>query len=136
MLLLSISLSIFSIFKGTAVAIRSIIRIQECLNKMRKLKQTTIFKALKSEKECQDRPKMTVEYQQDFSEETAQDALLDKKTVTAHVFLDFRGNIQKMETSLPNGTVAKITTQKKSLIENDGIDRHSRTSLKVMETRL
>ena len=123
-------------FKGTAVAIRSIIRIQECLKKMRELSQTTLCQVLKSEKECQDRPKMTVEYQQDFSEETAQDALLDKKTVTAHVFLDFRGNIQKMETSLPNGTVAKITTQKKSLIENDGIDRHSRTSLKVMETRL
>ena len=123
-------------FKGTAVAIRSIIRIQECLNKMRELSQTTLCQALKSEKECQDRPKMTVEYQQDFSEETAQDALLDKKTVTSHVFLDFRGNIEKMETSLPNGTVAKITTQKKSLIENDGIDRQSGTSQKVMETSL
>ena len=121
---------------GTRVGIRSIIRIRKCLKKMWDLNEATLCKALKSEKECQDRPKMTVEYQQDFSEETAQDALLDKKTVTAHVFLDFRGNIEKMETSLPNGTVAKITTEKKSLIENDGIDRHSGTSLKVMETRL
>ena len=112
------------------------IRIRKCLKKMWDHKEATLSKALKNEKECQDRPKMTVEYQQDFSEETAQDALLDKKTVTSHVFLDFRGNIEKMETSLPNGTVAKITTEKKSLIENDGIDRHSGTSLKVMETRL
>ena len=115
MLLLSTGLSLFSMFKGTAVAIRSIIRIQECLNKMRELSQTTLCQALKSEKECQDRPKMTVEYQQDFSEETAQDALLDKKTVTAHVFLDFRGNIEKMETSLPNGTVLRSTPEKKDL---------------------
>ena len=136
MLLLSTSLSIFSMFKGTAVAIRSIIRLREGLNKMRELNQTALCKTLKSEKECQNRPKMTVEYQQDFSEETAQDALLDKKIMTAHVFLDFRGNIEKMETLLPNGNVAKITTEKRSLNKNDGIDRHNRTSQKIMETSL
>ena len=79
---------------------------------------------------------MAIAYQPGFSDESAKDESLEKKIVTTHVFLDFRGNIEKMETSLPNGTVAKITTQKKSLIENDGIDKHSGTSLKVMETRL
>ena len=122
-------------FKGTAVAIRSIIRIQECLKKMRELSQTTLCQVLKSEKECQDRPKMTVEYQQDFSEESERDALLDKKILTAHVFFDSQGKVERMETALLNSTVAKITPEKKFLIENDGIDRHSRTSL-VMETRL
>ena len=136
MLLLSTSLSIFSMFIGTAVAIRSIIRIRECLNKMRELNQTTLCKALKSEKECQNRPKMTVEYQQGFSEESERDALLDKKIVTTHVFFDSQGKVERMETALLNGTVAKITPEKKSLIENDGIDRHSGTSQKVMETRL
>ena len=100
---------------GTRVGIRSIRRIRKCLEKMWDLNQGTLCKALESEKNCQDRPKMTVEYQQDFSEETAQDALLDKKTVTAHVFLDFRGNIEKMETSLPNGTVLKSTPEKNNL---------------------
>ena len=113
MLLLSVSLSIFSMFKGTAVAIRSIIRIQECLNKMRELNQTTLCQALKSEKECQDRPKMTVEYQQDFSEESERDALLDKKIVTTHVFIDSQGRVERMETALLNSTVAKITPDKK-----------------------
>ena len=136
MLLLSVSLSIFSMFKGTAVAIRSIIRIRECLNKMRELNQTTLCKALKIEKECQDRPKMTVEYQQDFSEESERDALLERKQVVTYLFLDSQGKVDRMETALLNNTVAKITPEKKFLIENDGIDRHSGTSLKVMETRL
>ena len=116
MLLFSTSLSLFSIFKGTAVAIRSIIRIRERLNKMRELNQTTLCKALKSEKECQNRPKMTVEYQQGFSEESDRDALLDKKITTAHVFFDSQGKVERMETALLNGTVAKTTPEKKSLI--------------------
>ena len=63
-------------------------------------------------------------------------ALLDKKIVTAHVFFDSQGKVERMETALLNSTVAKITPEKKFLIENDGIDRRSGTSLKVMETRL
>ena len=102
-------------FKGTAVAIRSIIRIRERLNKMRELNETTLCKALESEKECQNRPKMAITYQPDFSDKSAQEALLDKKIVTTHVYLDFRGNIEKMETSLPNGTVLKSTPEKKDL---------------------
>ena len=123
-------------FKGTAVAIRSIIRIQECLNKMRELNQTTLCKALKSEKECQDRPKMTVEYQQGFSEESERDALLDKKVVTTHVFFDSQGKVERMETALLNGTVLKSTLEKKIMTENDEPDRHGDTSPNVAETRL
>ena len=99
--------------KGTVVGIRSVIRIRERLSKMRDLNVATLCKALEKEKECQKRPKMAIEYQPAFSDESAQDALLDKKIVTAHVFLDFRGNIEKMETSLPNGTVLKSTPEKK-----------------------
>ena len=102
-------------FKGTAVGIRSILRIRGHLNKMRQLNKTTLCNALKSEKKCQNRPKMAIEYQPDFSEESAQDALLDKKKVTAYVFLDALGNIEKMETSLPNGAVLKSTPEKKDL---------------------
>ena len=112
MLLVSMSLSLFSIFKGTAVGIRSILKIQGYLNKMQELNKTTICDALKSEKTSQNREKMAIEYQPDFST-SEQDALLDKKIVTAHVFLDFRGNIEKMETSLPNGTVLKSTPEAK-----------------------
>ena len=79
---------------------------------------------------------MTVEYQQNFSEQSERDALLDRKQVVTHLFLDSQGKVDRMETALLNGTVAKITPEKKFLIENDGIDRHSGTSLKVMETRL
>jgi len=136
MLLLSTSLSIFSMFNGTAVAIRSFIRIRECLNKMRELNQTTLCKTLKNEKECQDRPKMTVEYQQDFSEESATDALLERKQVVAHLFLDSLGNLKKMETAMLNGTVLKSTPEKTIMTENDGIHKHSYTSLKVAETGL
>ena len=123
-------------FKGTAVAIRSIIRIHECLNKMREQNQTTLGKALKSEKECQDRPKMTVEYQQDFSEESERDALLERKQVVTYLYLDSQGKVDRMETALLNNTVAKITPEKKALFENDGVDRHSGTSQKVVETSL
>lgn len=102
-------------FKGTAVGIRSIIRIREHLSKMRELNQTTLCKALKSKKECQNRPKMTVEYQQDFSEESDRDALLDRKQVVAHLFLDSMGNLERMETAMLNGTVLKGTPEKKDL---------------------
>ena len=115
MLLFSTGLSLFSMFKGTAVAIRSIIRIRGWLNKMRELNETTLCKALESEKECQNRPKMAIAYQPGFSDESAQDESLEKKIVTTHVFLDFRGNIEKMETSLPNGTVLRSTPEKKDL---------------------
>ena len=101
--------------KGTVIGIRSVLRIRECLNKMRDLNEATLCKALENEKECQNRPKMAIEYQPDFSDKSAQDELLDKKIVTTHVFLDFRGNIEKMETSLPNGTVLKSTPEKKDL---------------------
>ena len=115
MLLVSMSLSLFSIFKGTTVGIRSILKIQGHLNKMRQLNNPTLCDDLKSEKKSQNRAKMAIEYQPDFSDKSAQDELLDKKIVTTHVFLDFRGNIEKMETSLPNGTVLKSTPEKKDL---------------------
>ena len=115
MLFLSMSLSLFSMFKGTAVAIRSITRIRGHLKIMQEFNETTLYNAVRSKKRCQNRPKMAIEYQPDFSEESAQDALLDKKIVTTHVFLDFRGNIEKMETSLPNGTVLKSMPEKKDL---------------------
>jgi hypothetical protein len=115
MLLLSMSLSLFSIFKGTAVGIRSILKIQGYLNKMQQLNKTTMCDALKSEKTSQNREKMAIEYQPDFSDESAEDTSLDKKIGTTHIFLDFRGNIEKMETSLPNGTVLKSTPEKNNL---------------------
>ena len=115
MLLLSTSLSIFSMFKGTVVGIRSVIRIRERLNRMRDLNEVTLSKALENEKECQNRPKMAIKYQPDFSDESAEDTSLDKKIGTTHIFLDFRGNIEKMETSLPNGTVLKSTPEKNNL---------------------
>ena len=122
--------------KGTVVGTRSVIRIRKCLKKMRDLNETTLCKALKNEKVCQNRPKMTVEYQQDFSEESAQDALLNRKQVVTYLFLDSQGKVDRMETALLNGTVAKLTPEKKALFENDGIDRHSGTSQKVVETSL
>ena len=136
MLLLSTSLSIFSMVNGTVVGIRSIRKIRKCLEKMWDLNEATLCKGLKNEKNCQDRPKMTVEYQQDFSEESERDALLERKQVVTYLFLDSQGKVDRMETALLNNTVAKITPEKKFLIENDGIDTHSGTSLKVMETRL
>ena len=114
MLLLSMSLSLFSIFKGTAVGIRSILKIQGYLNKMQQLNKTTICDALKSEKECQSREKMAIEYKPDFST-SEQDALLDKKKVTGYVFLDALGNIEKMEIKLPNGAILQSTPVKKDL---------------------
>jgi hypothetical protein len=115
MLLFSTGLSLFSLFKGTAVAMRSIYRIRKWLKKMRELNETSLCKALESEKECQNRPKMAIAYQPGFSDESAKDESLEKKIVTTHVFLDFRGNIEKMETSLPNGTVLRSTPEKKDL---------------------
>ena len=115
MLLFSTALSLFSMIKGTAVAIRSIYKIRKWLNKMRELNETSLCKALASEKECQNRPKMAIAYQPGFSDESAEDASLDKKIGTTHIFLDFRGNIEKMETSLPNGTVLRSTPEKKDL---------------------
>ena len=113
MLLFSSGLSLFSMIKGTAVAMRSIYKIRKWLNKMRELNETSLCKALECEKECQNRPKMAIAYQPDFSDESAQGSLLDKKVVTTHLYLDFRGNIEKMETSLPNGTVLKSTPEAK-----------------------
>jgi hypothetical protein len=136
MLLFSTSLSIFSMINGTRVGIRSIRRLRKCLKKMWDLNQGTLCKALESEKNCQDRPKMTVEYQQDFSEESERDALLDKKILTAHVFFDSQGKVERMETALLNGTVLKSTLEKKIMTENDEPDRHGGTSPKVAETRL
>ena len=115
MLLVSMSLSLFSIFKGTAVGIRSILKIQGYLNKMQQLNKTTICDALKSEKTSQNREKMAIEYKPDFST-SEQDALLDKKIVTAHVFLDpTTGKVEKMEIALPNGAILKSTLLKKDL---------------------
>ena len=108
------SLSLFSIFKGTAVGIRSILKIQGYLNKMQQLNKTTICDALKSEKKSQNRAKMAIEYQPDFST-SEQDALLDKKKVTGYVFLDALGNVEKMEIALPNGAILKSTLLKKDL---------------------
>ena len=98
------------------------------------LNEATLGKALKNEKVCQNRPKMTVEYQQNFSEESERDALLDRKQVVTYLFLDSQGKVDRMETALPNGTVAKITPEKKALIENDGIERNGRATPKVAET--
>ena len=112
MLLLSTTLSIFSMFKGLFVGIRAVRRIRECLNKMQDLNVATLCKALENEKECQKRPKMAIEYQPAFSDESAQDGLLDKKIVTAHVFLDSTSQVEKTEIALPNGTVLKIILPK------------------------
>ena len=101
-------------FKGTVVGIRSVIRIRERLNRMRDLNEATLSKALENEKECQNRPKMAIEYQPDFST-SEQDALLDKKKVTGYVFLDALGNIEKMETLLPNSVILHSTPVKKDL---------------------
>ena len=109
MLLLSTSLSIFSMFKGTVVGIRSVIRIRERLNRMRDLNEATLSKALENEKECQKRPKMAIEYQPAFSDES------DKKIVTAHVYLDSTGKVEKTEIALANGNVLKSTLEKKDL---------------------
>ena len=136
MLLLSTSLSIFSMVNGTVVGIRSIRKIRKCLEKMWDLNEATLCKGLKNEKNCQDRPKMTVEYQQNFSEESATDALLERKQVVAHLFLDSLGNLKKMETAMLNGTVLKSTPEKTIMTENDDIDRHEDTSPKVAETSL
>ena len=136
MLLFSTSLSIFSMVNGTVVGIRSIRRIRKSLGKMWDLNEATLCKALQSEKNCQNRPKMTVEYQQDFSEESATDALLDKKQVVTHIFLDSLGNLKKMETAMLNGTVLKSTPEQKIMTENDDIDKHGNTSPKVAETSL
>ena len=115
MLLLSMSLSLFSIFKGTAVGIRSILKIQGYLNKMQELNKTTICDALKSEKTSQNREKMAIEFQPDFST-SEQDALLDKKKITeGYIFLDAYGKIEKMEILLPNGTILQSTLLKKDL---------------------
>ena len=100
------------------------------------LNEATLCKALKNEKVCQNRPKMTVEYQQDFSEESATDSLLERKQVVTHLFLDSLGNLKKMETAMLNGTVLKSTPEKMIMTENDGIDKHSDMSLKVAETSL
>ena len=108
------SLSLFSIFKGTFVGIRSILKIQGYLNKMQELNKTTICDALKSEKTSQNREKMAIEYKPDFST-SEQDALLDKKKVTGYVFLDAFGNIEKMETLLPNSIILHSTPVKKDL---------------------
>ena len=100
------------------------------------LNEATLCKALQSEKNCQNRPKMAVEYQQNFSEESATDALLDKKQVVTHIFLDSLGNLKKMETAMLNGTVLKSTPEQKIMTENDDIDKHGNTSPKVAETSL
>ena len=109
MLLLSTTLSIFSMFKGLFVGIRAVRRIRECLNKMQDLNVATLCKALENEKECQKRPKMAIEYQPAFSDES------DKKIVTAHVYLDSTGKVEKTEIALPNGNVLKSTLEKKDL---------------------
>ena len=100
------------------------------------LNEATLGKALKNEKVCQNRPKMTVEYQQNFSEESATDALLKRKQVVAHLFLDSMGNLKKMETAMLNGTVLKSTPEQKIMTENDDIDKQGNTSPNVAETSL
>ena len=100
------------------------------------LNEATLCKALKNEKLCQNRPKMTVEYQQNFSEESATDALLERKQVVAHLFLDSLGNLKKMETAMLNGTVLKSTPEQKIMTENDDIDKQGNTSPNVAETSL
>ena len=111
------------------------------------LNEATLCNALKNEKACQNRPKMAVEYQQNrpkmaieyqqnFSEESGTDALLERKQVVAHLFLDSLGNLKKMETAMPNGTVLKSTPEKTIMTENDDIDKQGDTSLKVAETSL
>ena len=112
MLLVSMSLSLFSIFKGTFVGIRSILKIQGYLNKMQQLNKTTMCDALRSETESQNRPKMAIEYKPNFST-SEQDALLDKKEVTGYVFLDALGTIEKMEIKLPNSAILQSTPVKK-----------------------
>ena len=79
---------------------------------------------------------MTGEYQQNCSEESATDALLERKQVVAHLFLDSMGNLKKMETAMLNGTVLKSTPEQKIMTENDEIDKHGDTSPKVAETSL
>ena len=103
---------------------------------MSEVNEATVGTALEMEKKSQSQPKGPIEYQQGFTEESATDASLNRKQVVTYLFLDSQGKVDRMETALLNNTVAKITPEKKFLIENDGIDTHSGTSLKVMETRL
>ena len=81
-------------------------------------------------------PKVPIEYQQGFTEESATDASLNRKQVVTYLFLDSKGEVEKMETALLNGTVAKITLEEKALIENDINDGHNETLPEVAETSL
>ena len=111
--------------KGTAVGIRSFLKIRKYLNKMREQNETTLFKVLLNEKDCQNRPKMAIEYQPAFTEESAEDQVLEKQEAKTYLFFNLRGNIERMETSLPNGTVLKSVPEKKAL--NDTNDAFSQT---------
>ena len=109
--------------KGTAVGIRSFLKIRKYLNKMREQNETTLFKVLLNEKDCQNRPKMAIEYQPALTEESAEDQVLEKQEAKTYIFFNLRGNIERMETCLPNGTVLKSIPDKKAL--NDTNDASS-----------
>ena len=122
--------------KGTITGILSVIKIRKVLNKMSELNNATVCIALESEKKSQSQPKVPIEYQQGFTEESATDALLSRKQAVTYLFLDSQGKVEKMETALLNGTVAKITLEEKALIENDINDGHNETLPEVAETSL
>jgi hypothetical protein len=124
MLILSTSLSIFSMVKGTAVGIRSFLKIRKYLNKMQEQNETTLSKVLQNENERQNRPKMAIEYQPELTKESAEDQVLEKQEAKTYIFFNLRGNIERMETCLPNGTVLKSIPEKKTLNDtNDAVSQ-------------
>ena len=82
---------------------------------------TSLSKVLLNEKDCQNCPKMAIEYQPALTEESAEDQVLEKQEAKTCIFFNLRGNIERMETCLPNGTVLKSIHEKKALEETRGI---------------
>ena len=74
--------------KGTITGILSVLKIRKVLKKMSEVNEATVGTALESEKKSQSQPKVPIEYQQGFTEESATDASLNRKQVVAYLFLD------------------------------------------------
>ena len=91
---------------------------------MREQNETTLSKVLLNEKDCQNCPKMVIEYQPALMEESAEDQVLEKQETKTYIFFNLRGNIERMETSLSNGTVLKSIPEKKALNDtNDAVSQ-------------
>ena len=60
---------------------------------MREQNETTLSKVLLNEKDCQNCPKMVIEYQPALMEESAEDQVLEKQETKTYIFFNLRGNI-------------------------------------------